>query len=62
MMVEEKGDNMMPRPTCQHNKALQPYSEEYPQKPLPHPPTLEERYAYYRLRDWLWSLKKSRAV
>ncbi|MCA9501120.1 MAG: hypothetical protein KC588_18145 [Nitrospira sp.] len=53
---------MMPRPTCQHNKALQPYSEEYPQKPLPHPPTLEERYAYYRLRDWLWSLKKSRAV
>ena len=45
MMVEEKGDNMMPRPTCQHNKALQPYSEEYPQKPLPHPPTLEERYA-----------------
>ena len=36
----------MTPPTKPYNSgALQPCSEEYPQKPLPHPPTLEERYA-----------------
>ena len=35
----------MPCPICQNNKMMHPCSLEYPQKPLPHPPTPEERYA-----------------
>ena len=60
MMVDEEGDNLMPCPICQNNKMMQPCSEEYPQKPLPHPPTLEERYA--ALQEEAKSLRRELAL